>query len=390
MPVSLADLTTPLTPDQVKASIYDVLATVGTNTTSWKPGAVARTIIAAFAIVAAAFSELTALIAKSGFLELAEKDWLTLVARYVFGVERTLATFAAGSVTLTNTAGGVFDMGVRDAVFKKSSTGKTYRNTEAFHLGALQAGLVVGIEAVEAGSDSSAGAGEIDSTETAMIGVVVTNAAAVVGLNDQSDPDLRTQSLEARSALSPNGPRDAYAFFARSAVRAADGVNVGVTRVHVSRSSPLGVVTVTVASASGAVSGAANNPATDLGAVDSAIKKNVVPDGVTEITQTAAPNVVAITCELWVYTTASLTNAEIEALVQARLTSFVTTQPIGGVVIGADPGKIFADAIRTVIGATRPEIFHVLVSMPATDVVLAETDVPMLGTVTATIHREAP
>jgi phage-related baseplate assembly protein len=388
MPLSIDELTTPLSADEAKESIYNVLAALGTNTTSWKPGAVARTIIAAVSIVIAAFSELTALIAKSGFLELAEGPWLTLVARYVFGVERTLATFAAGQVTLTNGAGGVFDMGIGDVIVKNTTSGKTYRTTEAFHLGVTPAAVTVGIEAVEAGSPSSSGAGEIDGLETSMIGVLVTNAAAVTGLDDESDTSLRARALEARSPLSPNGPRDSYAYFARGARRASDGSLIGVTRVRVSRSSPIGVVTVTVAGPSGAISGVANDPATDLGAIDLAIKTNVVPDGVIEITQSATSTIIPITFELWIYSSANISNGEILALVQSRLADFMTTQPIGGNVIGAAAGKVFVDAIRTVIGAARPEIFHVLVSAPAGDVVLAESAVPMLGVVTATIHRE--
>jgi hypothetical protein len=100
----LDELTTPLTTDQVKARIYATLASVGVSTTSWKPGAVVRTMIAACAIVMAALSELTANIARSGFLELAEDKWLALVAHHVYGVDKVYATFAARSRSPTRAA----------------------------------------------------------------------------------------------------------------------------------------------------------------------------------------------------------------------------------------------------------------------------------------------
>lgn len=389
MPASLESLTTPITVDEATASIYGVLAAVGAKTTTWKKGAVVRTIIAAVALILSSLSELMALIARSGFLELAEGDWLTLVARHVFGVERIDATFAAGFVTLTNTGGGVFNPDAGDIIVKNTVSGQTYRNTDAFSLGALGI-LTIGITAVEAGARGTSAAGYIDSFETPLINVTVTNAAAVVGLDAETDPELRTRCLEKRSSLSPNGPRDAYAYFAKTATR-ADGTNVGVSRVRVSASSTTGQVTVTVASPTGAVSGDATDPATDLGAVDFAIKRNVVPDGVTETTQTATALIFNITYELWIYATVNLTDAEIGALVEARLETFFTTQPIGGNVIGTDPGKVFQDAIRTAIGGTRPEIFHVIVSFPGADSFVGPTEVPMLGVVTPTaIHRVAP
>jgi Baseplate J-like protein len=389
MAISLDDLTTPLSVDDVTESIYNVLAALGVNTATWKPGAVVRTIIAAAAVVLSAFSELMALIAKSGWLELAEGNWLKLVAIHVFGIDEASleATFAAGQVTLTNTGGGVFGpFAPGDVVVKNTTTGKTYRNTEAFSLAALGT-ATFGIEAIEAGAASTSAPGAIDALVTTMIGVTVSNAASVVGTDDLSDTAVRTLCLEKRSALSPNGPRDAYAFFARTAKR-TDGTLVGVSRVHVTSSSTTGFVTVTVAGPSGAISGTATDPTTDLGAVDSAIKQNVVPDAVTEVTQSANPAVIGLSYDLWIYTDANLTDQQVRDLVTAEWASFMVTQPIGGNVIAPAPGKVFVDAIRAAVGSVRPEIFHVVISSPASDVVLGDADVPMPGAITtANIHQ---
>ena len=100
-----------------------MIAATGTKTTNWKPGAVVRTIVAVLAFVLAAFSVLTSLLAKSGFLELSSGAWLTLVARYVYGVERDTGSFATGFVTLDNAGGGVYSGDPDDLLFTNPTTG---------------------------------------------------------------------------------------------------------------------------------------------------------------------------------------------------------------------------------------------------------------------------
>ena len=380
MALTLEDLTTPLTVEEVTTSMYDVLGALGVNTTNWKPGAVVRTIIAVAAIGVAALSALIAKIARAGWLEYAEKDWLTLVARHVFGVERPTATFAQGLVNLVNGGGGVFDWGPGDLIVKNSTTGKTYRNTQTLHLGSLATLSNVAIIAVELGSDSSSNPGAIDSFETAAIGVSVTNPTSVIGLDDASDPALRTLCLEKRSSLSPNGPRDAYAFFARTA-RTPDGVSCGVTRVHVTKTSSIGKVTVTVGSDSGGISGVVTDPTTPLGAIDFAIRTNVVPDGVTVVVESAAVGLVNVAYLAYMYSTANLSAAAVQELIATKLKAFCQTQPLGGNVIGTAHGKVFVEAIKAAILSVRPEIFHVQLFSPLVDLDMFGTPVksPVLG-----------
>lgn len=384
---SLNDLVTPLTRDQVQASIYEVLGIVGVNTTTWKPGAVVRTMIAATSIVIAAFSSLTAQIARSGFLELAEGDWLTLVARHVYAVERELATFAEGQITLTNAGGGTFTLDPDDLVISNPATGKSYRNTLPFTLGALTS-ITIPIRAIEAGSASTSSPNAITQVETTLLGVTCTNAVAVVGRDAEQDPALRARCSEKLGALSPNGPWDAYSYAARNAKR-PDGTAIGVTRVRISKDG-FGNVTVYCATASGAVTGTVIDPNTDLGIVDLEIQRKAAPLAVTANAVSAAPVSIPITYSVWMRNSSGLTSGQIEAAVSAKLTTFMAGQPIGGNVIGADPGKVFQDAIKTAIGSTRPEIFHVVVTAPAADVVLALNQVPVLGTVTATAINQLP
>lgn len=385
---TLDDLTKPVTRAEVEASIYQVLSILGVNTTSWKPGGVVRTMIAAVSIVLSAFSTLQAKIARSGFLELSSGDWLTLVAHYVYGVDRIQATFATGQVTLTNSGGGVYSGDADDLIFSNSSTGKTYRNTAAFSLPALGT-ITIAIQATEQGSASTSAPGDIDTMTTPLIGVTCSNALAVIGSDAELDPSLRARCSEKLGALSPFGPWDAYASAVRNATH-TDGTTLGISRFRLVKDGS-GNVYVYLATASGAVTGTVGDLSTDLGIADEAIQQLAAPLSVTAHTLSATAVPVAVTYEVWMYNTSGASPTQVEDTIATALESFMASQPIGGNVIAPAAGKVFVDAIRAVIKSTYAEIFHVVVTLPAADVTLAITEVPVLGAITPTaINQSAP
>lgn len=373
---SIDELTTPLTADEVREAIYSALARVGVSTAGWKPGGVVRAIVTAVAVVFAAFTELTAAVTRSGFLELAEGEWLTVLAANGYGVARIEATFATGEVTLTNSGGGVYSLDPGDLIVTNPTTGKSYRNTAAISLGALSTATAA-IEAIEQGATSTSAAGAITQLETALLGVTCSNALAVVGADAESDSALRARCYEKMSALSPNGSADAYAYFAKSAVR-ADGTAIGVTRCSVTRNSTIGAVTVTVATPTGPLA------AEDLTVVDETIQTQAVPCAVECVVQNGVEVEIDVTCEVWYYAAGGLSNSTIQSAVTAALVAYVSERPIGGDVIPPSTGYVFADALRTVIGAAHPAIFHVALTSPAADVAIADDEVPVLGTVAFT------
>lgn len=386
---TLEELTSPLSTDEVKAAIYAALEAKGLSVTTWKPGAPTRTIIAAVSIVLSALSQLQALTAKSGFLALAEGDWLTLVARHVYGVERDLGSFATGFVEVTNSSGFVYGLDPGDLVVTNSTSKQSYRNTEAVTITAGAVDLSIAVQAIELGSDATSIEGEIDTLTTSLQGVTVTNANALVGSDPETDATLRLRCSEKTGVASPNGPRDAYAYVARSTVN-EDGASIGVTRVKVIPDG-FGTVDVYLATGSGGVTGTVGDTSTDLGAIDEAIQTRVVPEGVTANVQSATPLSVAVTYELWVSDTTSLTDEQITELVEERLLAYVSGVQIGGFVISPATGKVYVSALESVIGgALGDETIKVVVTAPAADVDVDIDEAPVLGTVTVTaIHQVA-
>lgn len=380
--LSVASLTNPVSRAEVQASIYSILGRLGVNTTAWKRGAVVRTMIVGVSAVLSAFSQLMADIARSGFLELAEGPWLTLVARHVYGVERNTATFASGAVTLTNTAGGVYTFDPGDLIVINSTTGATYRNVAAVSLGALST-VTVQVAATVAGTVGNADPHQIDALGTALPGVDVDNAAAITGIDDEADAALRLRCAERLGALSPMGPWDAYAYAIRNSKR-ADGSPVAISRIRITKDG-LGNVYVRCASPDGTVT------PDDLDIATAAVDYSAAPLGVTAHVESAVANAINVTAGVYVYNTAGMTDTEIRDAIRDRLYTFFGSQPVGGNVIGTDPGKVFADGIRAAIAAAvAPYIFHVDLAVPTGDEMINPDAVATRGTVTITVTQVAP
>jgi len=381
MSYTLDELTNPLTADEVETAIYSAVEGQGAKTTAWKPGAVVRTLIAGVSLVLAAFSSLIALIAGAGFLDLSSGDWLTLLAEYVFGVERIDATFASGTVTLTNASATPYSGGADDLIVQNSTTGATYRSTEAWSLAAYGT-TDVAVRAVEAGSDGTSPAGDIDTLVTTMSGVTVENAAALVGSDEEEDDALKTRCRERTGALSPNGPKDAYGYAARNAVD-SDGVSIGITRVTTQAVGD-GSVNVWVATDSGGVTGDVEDEETDLGAVAAAIYEQAEPLGIEAVVDTASELNVPVVYGLWIYTSAGLTDTEVKALVSSALAELFSDTPIGGHLIGSNR-YLHMDRIAATIEGVRPDVFHVDLAAPVSDVSMTINQVAVLGTVTGVV-----
>ncbi len=388
---TVAELTRPLTIAECRDAIYATLAARGTDVTTWKPGAVARTIIYALAIVTAALSQLQALLAASSFLDTASGAWLTLVARLVYGVERLPGAAAAGDVVFENTGAGVYAGDPGDLILV-SDDGFEYRNTSPFSIAALETDVVIPMRAVEVGSAPTAGAGELTTFVTTLPGLTATNPGALVGADAETDAQLRARCRDKLGTLSPNGPKDAYFFAAKSARRAVDGSDVGVTRVHAVPDGA-GSIDVYVATATGGVTGDALDPDTDLGAVALAIHQSAEPLGIDAVVQSAATLTVPVTYEAWVRES-SLSDEQLEDGVEEALAAWMATVPIGGQILPSTPGSVFVSAVQGAITSALERLtgeppIRVEVSAPAADVVVASNQAPSLGTVTSTLHQIA-
>jgi len=382
--ISFSDLLSTKTLDDWKRVIVNTATLVGLKTENWAEGGFTRTLVALFAQLYKTAGDVVRLIAASGFLDTAEGDWLTLLAKNLFNVERIEATFASApnSLTLTNTGGGLFVLDAGDVIVAHNVTGKTYRNTTG---GTLSPGvgqtLVLDLVAEEAGSDSNAGIGTITTLVTTFLGVTCTNTVALAGVDEELDADLRQRCRDSLAQLALGGIKRAYEFFAKSAVR-EDGTAIGVTRVMVMPAPGDGTVVVFIASASGEVA------APDVAIVQADFDENVTPYGF-DATATSASNVeITVPCTIWIPASLGLSEADAREAVFDALEAYVQTLPIGGVVISPDSGKVFWRALLGVVEGSIPGMLKAVLTTE-TDTAIADGEVPVwAGDLTDTVVNQ--
>jgi len=387
---TLTQLFTPLTADQVFASELDIAAQVQLPVTAWQELSCGREVLFVTAQLASNFTVgAFAGAAAGGLLDFATGDWLTLLAISNFGVTRIPATFGAGIEEFTNVAAVDYDFAAGELVLINSVTGATYTNAEDVHFPAgsvsvptVTPGVII---AQTAGTTGNAAVGQVTSLQSPVLGLSVTNTTVIAGVDEQSDPSLRTLCRLSMARASPNGPVDAYSYFAVTSVRLVDGASVGVTRTNVIQQN--GTVIVYVASASGGVTGDASDPNTDLGAVNANIQNNCVPTGITAATVSATPFPQTITAEVWRARGSTIGDDALKQAINNQLIAYVASVPIGGFNIGTG-GTLFLDAIIGQIFQAAPgQVVQVTVSIPAADVAVNSNQVVTLGTVTITVNQ---
>jgi hypothetical protein len=347
--IAFSDLLVPLTTDQVRANLVQILVGLGVPADQWRKGGVFSTILTSFAMIFSMFTNLFAQAIGSGFLTTAKGGWLTWVAFYMYGVTRPAASFASGNLTLVNSGGAILSYTAGQLIFGNASTGKQYVNTGTVSLGAGATGTFP-IAASVAGSASSAAPGQITVFVTPVLGVTCTNPATVAGSDAMSDADLVLLCLDRLQSLSPGGAPGAYRFAVRTALNA--GVPVNINRVTVVLDTSTGKVGVYAASPSGSPS------ASDIVAANDNVAAIATPDGITANVFAAA--ILAYSSQLTVYAEALPGVAAVDVLtaIQAALVAFFSTYNVGGLPKNAGNG-LWSSTIDGVVKNAHPAIYAV-------------------------------
>ena len=380
--ITLKELIQSETADAFEKKALAIAAALELPIASWHLGSVIRTIVRLVCELLAPLTELQVEVVKAGFLDLATGIWLDALAFEVYDVTRVPATFAAGSVTLSNSAGGSHTYAARTFNVFSPSTNKVYTNSASFTLAPLQVGLVVPVEAIEVGAASSASIGTVTALQTPLIGVSVANPQPIVGLEAESDASVRLRCRLSTAAVSPNGPADAYRYVALTP--SLNG-NVVCTRATLTPPSSTGSATLLVAGPNGALTGG------EVSAIQTAINKLCVPTGFSVLVVSASGRPMAVTSTVYVYSALGIVSAELQAAIQTRLANYVAGLPIGADYTTPGDGNVFANTLESEIrasttpGATGAQIHRVTLTVPAADLPIASTEVVTLSTVTTTV-----
>jgi uncharacterized phage protein gp47/JayE len=248
--VTLASLLGTYTESGFQTTQLTTLAAAGFPTTSWHETSVPRVLVKAHARATLDVANLVPQIAAGGLLDLAEGDWLTLLASSNYGLDRESAVSTRRVLRLTNTSGSQVDIAAGDAV--KSEENLRFRAVIAGSIEAASGStLDLEFEAEETGD-----AYDIDQTDwelvTAIAGVDVSEPVVTItrnGSDEESDDALRARCRERWSTLGAGANVDAYKYWAKN----TPGVTESITRVQVRDSYPLpGQVSIYLATDDGA------------------------------------------------------------------------------------------------------------------------------------------
>jgi hypothetical protein len=348
---------------KTKEQWYDELVAglpASLQVTSWRDGDVARTLLE---IDAQALSEealVRSQIAAGGLLDSALEaglsDWITLVAKQLYGLDRNPASYAVRTVLLTASAGAGPYTITPGQLWFAATNGLRYNasNPATVTLG-LAGTLSLPVLAETAGAAYNSA--PVTSMVTPLAGVTVSDTAlATPGVDEETDVALVTRCEGRWSALGTGSPAAAYDTWARTA-------SASVTRTRVSASSSVaGQADILIAGPAGGV-------ASDVVAAVQAYIDVRAPLCSIPVVASATNSVLAITATLYgkaQYQTAAVAGAT------AALQALIANCPIGSTLYGA--AKI--EALMAQLG-----VENAIISTGSGDTALSATQVVTAGTI---------
>lgn len=363
--IPLAQLLTAPTAASTRAAAVGILESIGIPASSWRSGGVASSLLTATtSVFASVIASLVTTALAAPFLPISPPPWISILAKYVYGVIPVEATFASGTVSLTNPGGGTYNIKAGQLAVANSFTGTVYTNVAPFTLGPTTTLAGVEVQANILGSVGNAsagpGLGSIDTVVSTNLfpGVVVTvvNLAPVEGLDGDLPTVIRQKCLAAIAARSYFGPNGAYQ---NAIVQARNGTQpVNVNRWSIVNDPSTGEITAYLASPAGAPT------ALDVAAVQVAIDLLAQPQGITAtatpctvIPLSAAPQTVTV----WATGAGIVDPIALLADIEAAIDDALAVYPISGLATPpSTQGYLYASFLDGVVKSASPRIYNVV------------------------------
>ncbi len=365
--IAVDTLFTPETAENFYSRCVQLGAALGLDTTSWRQG---DPTLVQFQNQSKELETLHAIAVeffKGGFLSSANAEWLKLLATDVYGVTPIEGAPSTPTITIINSSGATYDPDPGDWSFKASASNKSFRTTsKAKTTAGVESPLTPGATRVfdlvadEDGQDTTVAANDVDEFITSVLGVAIVSSTAATGTDEEGPLALITRCLATLGALSPDGPADAYEYVALTPELS---LTTAVTRAHTIADNDQGLVTLYVAGATGALGGGI------VALVQTAIEIWATPLCITP----TAISATGVTINVDADVTGDDIPADFEATITAALQQFFAVLQIGT--------DVYRSAIIAVIHTAVPELESVTLITPAADTAIAESQVPVLGTV---------
>ena len=274
------------------------------------------------------------------------------------GIRRMEAAKAVGSITFSVNGTAAVSLSVPAGCVCMTASGMSFETLEEGVIAVGESSCTVAAECMTAGSIGNAAGGTVTYMASAPIGVTACSneAAFSGGADEESDEELRQRVVSSFRRL-PNGANAAY--YEQEAL-AVEGVAAAVVTP---RAYGIGTVRVTVAGASGTPSGEL------LSAVLERLE--AAREICVDIT-VAAPTETVVNITAAVDVKDGYDETDVYARVQAALTAYFTGRLLGQSITRARLGSI-------IFGVEGVENYSL--ALPASDVSVSDTGLPVLGTV---------
>jgi phage-related baseplate assembly protein len=374
----LSELITRVSTETVFAQEISVAQTIGLPATAWEPISIGRECLYINAELVSNFSIVTQEGAVAGgFLTYAKGAWLTLCSYETFDTTRIESSSATGRIRLANSTVVPYTFLPGAVRVLNETSRKTYTNTNG---GTVPAGG--SLSTTEFVADEPGTASNLTSTDTLSLvttvpGVTPSWVENLIGQNEEGDEALRVRSREANAKASPNGPADAYSYYAKTTAR-PDGTAIGVTRTNKVQGN--GTVTLYLADADGAL------VTSDRDLVFANVNSNVVPTGFTLIIPDPSCDelVVPVAITLTPNPDASAPQATTAENIRLAIVAYFSSIDVGGDKAQSFQGVYLSTLVQLIRNAAGDDVLNVVVTTPAANVALDSTEIPVLGTYTPT------
>ncbi len=371
----------------------------GIKTTAWSEGAPTRAVYRSMADFAKTITDAIGSIADAGILSASIGEALTVLAREHFGIEKPEATFGTTDLLIDNPNGGEYPYSPDNPLVLTSSiTKKLYISQGTGTILGLTSGQTLSIQAQDAGSSSTALAGQIDEWVSSVDGLTITQSTALIGTDALSDALLKTACrarvgfVPTESTIGAGGAAGAYESVARSGPDGKGGVvrpddsRISVTRVRVVDDGSGGVI-VYVADDDGPIT------VDDLALVESAILVYAKPNGVPVSVENAVALPITCTLTVWIGASTSATDQEVRDAIIAALVAYAQDVPIGGYDLGSGgivPLRGGLEDAATDGAKLAAKLVKLTFATPSGDTTIAEDEVSTInGTPTIAVNRVA-
>jgi uncharacterized phage protein gp47/JayE len=360
MPLSLKDLQTPLTVDQVKEVIFPILTQAEFPVEAWQPNGAARSFVESQAGVASQQSQSVAQIAKLAYLPTSETsndgatgDFMDHLGVSHYDEFRKEATQTVFEVSFINTGGTTHGPLAAGAVTLKAKNGTTSKNVNALTSGAGTVTVHQFIADV-AGADSNVPA-QILEFITPLAGVTANFSGLYIsaGANSETDSKYAERSRSKWGALRVDKAELGFLYLARQAASA-------VTSVGIDAENPRGPGTADLyLAAFNATAGSA-----DVIAVQAALDLAIFGNGsiTKQVLAIAAPTqIVNVAATIYFK---GVNDTDLRNGLEAAWRAFLATVPLGGFDFSPGPSHIILTSqIETTLKEV-PGVSAVVVTNP--------------------------